>query len=100
MSEQTKGRRGQMDMDAVRGLYHKFNVTRTDGSSRRGGKHHGCEYFVLDLAHDKYSIPALKAYARACRKEYPELSSDLLDIIVVLLATHAPKVSTPEGAKR
>lgn len=59
------------------GLYHKFNVTRTDGTDQPGGKHEGCEYFVLDLTHDPFALPALKAYAEACRDEYPILAADL-----------------------
>lgn len=65
------------------GLYKKFEVKRTDGSSGPGGKHEHCEYFVLDLTHDKYSLPALKAYADACRSEYPALARDLDDLAVV-----------------
>lgn len=67
-----------MAKDNERGLYTKYIVQRTDGSSEYGQKHFGCSYFVLDLHHDKFSIPALKAYAKACKKEYPELSKDLL----------------------
>ena len=63
--------------DKTRGLYDKFVVTRTDGSSAEGGKHHECQYFVLDLTHDKFAVEALHAYAMACAKEYPLLSSDL-----------------------
>ena len=59
------------------GLFHKFNVTRTDGTSAPGQKHHGCDYFVLDLTHDTFAIPAIKAYAKACRKEYPALAADI-----------------------
>lgn len=62
------------------GLYRKFNVTRTDGSSEPGGKHENCRYFVLDLDHDKFSAAALRAYGMACRVECPELSADLLQI--------------------
>lgn len=40
-------------------------------------KHYGCEYFVLDLAHDKFAAPALEAYADACEKEYPLLAADI-----------------------
>lgn len=61
-----------------RGLYNKFNVERTDGKSEPGEKHYGCEYFVLDLTHDKFALPALRAYAEACGNEYPQLASDLL----------------------
>lgn len=65
--------------DKTTGLYKKFYVARTDGSSSPGGKHEHCEYFVLDLVHDKYAVPALKAYAEACRDEYPELAGDLIE---------------------
>jgi hypothetical protein len=44
----------------------KFDVMRKDGSDAFGKKHHGCEYFVLDLTHDQYALPALTAYATAC----------------------------------
>lgn len=59
------------------GVYEKFKVERTDGRSEPGEKHHGCTYFVLDLNHDKHAIPALRAYAKSCAKEYPELAADL-----------------------
>lgn len=63
--------------DRNRGLYGKFYVERTDGKSAPGEKHHGCEYFLLDLNHDKYAIPALRAYAEHCQAEYPLLAGDL-----------------------
>lgn len=59
------------------GLYQKFVVTRTDGSSAPGGKHDGCDYFVLDLTHDTHAMPALRAYADSCRADYPLLAADL-----------------------
>lgn len=59
------------------GLYGKFHVTRKDGSSEPSGKHHGCEYFVLDLTHDKHAAAALRAYADSCQAEYPLLAADL-----------------------
>lgn len=59
------------------GLYRKFNVTRTDGSSAPGGKHEDCEYFVLDMTHDPFALPALTAYASACAVKYPPLAADL-----------------------
>lgn len=64
--------------DNRRGIYNKFNVTRADGSSGPGGKHERCEYFVLDLVHDKHAIAALRAYAESCGNEYPQLRRDLL----------------------
>ena len=66
-----------MITDQQRGLYNKFRVSRLDRSSQRGRKHHNCDYFVLDLNHDPHAIAALKAYAKSCRKDYPELAADL-----------------------
>ena len=71
--------------DNNRGIYRKFNIERTDGSSAEGGKHHGCSYFVLDLSHDPFAIPALEAYAKACKESHPELSKD----ISTILRTHS-----------
>lgn len=64
--------------DKTRGLYHKFDVRRTDGQSEPGQKHHGCDYFVLDLTHDPHARTALMAYAWSCIGDYPDLASDLL----------------------
>ncbi len=63
--------------DEDRGLYRKFDIRRLDGSSRKGRKHHGCHYFILDLDHDPFAVPALRAYADACRSEFPLLAADL-----------------------
>jgi hypothetical protein len=64
--------------DKDRGLYQKFSsITRADGSSEPGGKHHGCSYFVLDLTHDQYAAAALHAYADACEQDFPALAADL-----------------------
>lgn len=65
--------------DQHRGLYGKFTVTREDGSSAPGGKHEGCNYFVLDLDHDSNAEAALRAYAAACQRKYPALAADLID---------------------
>lgn len=67
--------------DKSRGVYRKYKVTRTDGSSRKGGKHENCAYYVLDLEHDEFALPALRAYAKACKKQFPALAKDLLDIL-------------------
>lgn len=64
-----------------RGLYRKYRVTRTDGSSESGGKHERCAYFVLDLEHDEFAAAALKAYAKACQETYPDLAADIERII-------------------
>lgn len=65
------------DADKTRGLYHKFNIARTDGSSGPGGKHEDCRYYVLDLDHDPHAKAAIRAYADSCRSDYPELAADL-----------------------
>ena len=64
--------------DTERGLYHKFQVTRTDGSSASGGKHENCRFFVLDLDHDRFAGKALAAYAMACKESHPNLALDLM----------------------
>jgi len=64
--------------DKERGLYPKYSVIKIDDPD---GKHDDCWYFVLDPKHDKYALPALMAYQRACAEEYPLLSEDLADII-------------------
>lgn len=63
--------------DPTKGLYQKFTVSRTDGSSFDNGKHAKCSYFVLDLTHDKHAPAALLAYADSCEAEYPALAQDL-----------------------
>lgn len=80
-----KGAWGMDDHD--KGLYDKFVVTRTDGGSASGEKHDGCRYFVLDLTHDPFAMPALRAYAMKCRSARPELALDLW-----LLAEREPDV--------
>jgi hypothetical protein len=66
-----------MSEDKDRGLYEKFYVRRLDGQSLSGKKHHNCEYFVLDLTHDRFASAAVAAYADACRNDYPALAHDL-----------------------
>lgn len=61
------------------GLFRKFEVNRVDGSDALGGKHHGCEYFVLDVTHDVHAPAALRAYAESCKSTHPKLSVDLID---------------------
>lgn len=63
--------------DKTRGIYNKFLVRRRDGKDAPGEKHDGCEYFVLDLTHDRHATAALAAYADSCRDEYPLLAKDL-----------------------
>ena len=63
--------------DSTRGLYRKFTAARTDGTSEPGGKHDGCDYFVLDVTHDPHAQAALDAYADSCEDDYPLLAADL-----------------------
>lgn len=65
--------------DKTRGLYEKFRVERTDGTDAPGGKHHGCEYFVLDMDHDEHARAAISAYVASLEAagEYPKLAADL-----------------------
>ena len=59
------------------GVFRKFDVRRVDGSDQPGGKHHGCEYFVLDVDHDPHAKASLAAYAQSCRLTHPDLSADM-----------------------
>jgi hypothetical protein len=61
------------------GLYNKFEVYRRDGSDEPGGKHDGCDYFVLDLSHDPFAAETITYYARACKDTHPLLAKDLMD---------------------
>lgn len=70
-------KRAEPKTDKARGLYRKYTVERADGSSKPGRKHAECEYFVIDLTHDKYASAAMYAYADACELEYPTLAKDL-----------------------
>jgi len=63
--------------DKSKGIINKFIVERTDGKSAEGEKHHNCLYFVLDVDHDEHALPALVAYEKSCKAEYPELAKDL-----------------------
>lgn len=73
----TERARREVEARKRRGLIRKFDVSRVDGRDEPGEKHHGCRYFVLDLDHDEYAGPALRAYAHACRHAYPALALDL-----------------------
>ena len=78
------------------GLFHKFNVSRVDGSDQPGGKHHGAEYFVLDLTTDKHAWPAIAAYAESCAAEYPALAADLLAKLIEHTGVLSEFVTVPE----
>lgn len=59
------------------GVFRKFKVHRTDNSDAPGGKHEGCEYFVLDVDHDPCARAALIAYAAAVEPTHPILAADM-----------------------
>jgi hypothetical protein len=59
--------------DTKTGVFRKYIIQRTHPSP----KHEKCSYFVLDVKHDPFAIPALKAYAEACRTTHPLLADDL-----------------------
>lgn len=67
-------------------LQQKYYVDRIDGRDRAGGDRVDSKYFVLDYVHDPYSIPALEAYAFACRKDLPNLSEEIQTLVAKLKA--------------
>ncbi len=69
-------------MNEDEGFYDKYNVQRTDGQDRQGGKHFNCRYFVLDISHDPHAVPALLAYAKACEIDRPNLSAQLIEMTI------------------
>ena len=71
-----------MTIDKHRGLYGKFQVQRTDGRSDPGEKHHGCQYFVLDVTHDPHARPALWAYLQSAEAAgFDALAEDLRHLL-------------------
>ena len=66
-----------MTDNKTRGIYNKFYVKRVDDTDCPGGKHDGCDYFVLDATHDVYAMAAILAYADACEADYPKLAADI-----------------------
>lgn len=63
------------------GFYSKFNVSRKDGRDAPGGDREGAVYFTLDIAHDEFAKPALRAYADACEATLPLLAADLRKLL-------------------
>ena len=63
-------------------IFHKFNVTRTDGKDAPGEKHDGCLHWVLDVTHDTFAAHALTAYADACEDSHPELAANIRSILL------------------
>lgn len=42
---------------------------------------HVTETVVLDVTHDPFAVPAIKAYIKACQKDQPMLAADLESLI-------------------
>lgn len=80
-AESTRSDTDAVTPDEQRGMYKKFRVERVDGSSKPGGKHEGCFYFVLDTKHDPHALPALVAYAKACSATHPKLADDIFALV-------------------
>lgn len=85
--------------DGERGVYRKFKVERSDGSSKEGGKHARCRYFVLDLDHDPHAAAALWAYAESCKEAFPDLACDLEYAAERLEAERLPEDGVDLGFK-
>lgn len=64
------------EKNTMQGIYEKYIVKRTDGTDEPGGKHHGCELFVLDLTHDPVARKAARKYADLTPNK--ELSEDIM----------------------
>lgn len=71
-------------MSADGPIYHKYDVTRTDGAEADPESKHfgGCFLFVLDIDHDPFAAKALSAYAEACHRTHPELASALRGALI------------------
>lgn len=64
--------------DTQRGLYNKYTVIKNSAPDV------DFEGFVLNYDTDRYSVEALRAYAKACEDEYPLLAVDLRQQAAVL----------------
>lgn len=62
------------DPEPKEGLYQKYMVCPLHDPEY---KHAHCKYFVLDLIHDPYSIPALRAYAKKAASSYLVLAQEI-----------------------
>jgi len=61
------------------GWIQKYNIDRVDGTDGFGGKHCGCDLFVLDFTHDPIAMPAALEYAfLAFERGYCLLARDMV----------------------
>lgn len=77
--------------DKERGFYTKYAVKRLNDPT---GKHRECEYYVLDLVHDRHAAPAMLAYSDSCEAEFPALANDLRDR-AASVPKAAPRLALP-----
>jgi hypothetical protein len=49
------------------------------------------------LTHDSHALPALKAYVKSCRKDYPVLAADLEAKIVQMQALKSAFFTAPSS---
>lgn len=74
----------ERDIKPDNGLERRYAVKRLADPE---GKHDGCDFFVLDLVHDRFAYNALAAYALACFAEFPQPASDLHSRAQSMIAT-------------
>ena len=81
-------------------------MTRKDGRHKKGEKHHNCQYFVLDLAHDPFVWPALECYAIECKADAvtslepnPRLSKQLFGLLTEHFGVAQPGRDPKETAE-
>jgi hypothetical protein len=68
-----------MPNNKAEGIIEKFfPPVRLDGTSAAGEKHDGCDYWILDLSHDRFALPALANYRYWVKLNgYDALAADL-----------------------
>lgn len=67
--------RHRTEDDRDRGLYRKYVALRWPSGQKIDN------FFLLRFDQDPFAIPALRAYAAACRERYPRLAADLIEAI-------------------
>jgi hypothetical protein len=78
------------------GLFKKFTVTRTDGSSAPGGKHENDQYFPLNITTDQHAMPAIAAYADSCAITQPVLAAELRAILADDVQKNSLFITVPD----
>lgn len=64
-----------------KGLYNKYQCSRTDGKDQPGGPKEGAVYFPLDIHHDIYARRAAAFYADCVEDRHPKLARELRQLI-------------------